>query len=165
MTVEHPRAFLLSVGTEYGIRRIRAIPGFDTRDGFVTPLFSPYDEDTHLTDFEVTAYLDHEHNEAWGAAHQFTPHIVDLRRAEVMLRVLRKVERGMDKAYQQFGHPATFHAYLLQVAYALRIKRFLVRRADGQPHPDSVRYTTHTAPSIAYWIADQGNTHSRTATV
>lgn len=165
MAISHPRAFLLSVVTEYGIRRIRAIPGFDTRDGFVTPMFTPYDEDTHLTDFEVTAYLDHHHDEAWGQAHQFTPHTVDLRRAEALVRVLRKVERGMDKAHQQFGHPTTFHTYLLQVAYALRIKRFLVRKDDGQPYPNGMHYLTHTAPSIAYWIADQEKTYCRTATV
>ena len=52
------RAFLLSVQTEFDIRRIRAIAGLDTADGFRTPVFSPLDVDSYLTDFEVTAYLE-----------------------------------------------------------------------------------------------------------
>ncbi len=63
------RAFLLSVVTEYNIRRIRAMAGFDTDDGFHTPVFSTYDVDSHLTDFEVTAYLEPGRPDAWGVSH------------------------------------------------------------------------------------------------
>jgi hypothetical protein len=157
------RAFLLTVQTEYDIRRIRAVAGFDTEDGFRTPVFSPFDVDSYLTDFEVTAYLERGRPQAWGASHQFAPHRVDLPRAEVMARMLRRVERGMGKAAQLFGYPGTFHAYLSHVAYALGIKRFLVGPDEGGRFGNGARYLTHDAASIASWIYRQEQTHGRPA--
>jgi hypothetical protein len=159
MAQKNHGAFLMSVVTEYDRRRIRAVPGFDTPGGFLAPYYAPREADSHLTDFEVTAYLEPGRGQAWGTSHQFTPHRVDLWRAEVMLQVLRKVDQGMQKAQQQFGYPDTFHAYLLQVAYALGIKRFLVGSDDGEPFANGARYLTHNAVSVASWITQQENTY------
>jgi hypothetical protein len=165
MALPHPRAFLLSVTTEYGTRRIQAMAGLDTPEGFWTPYDQWGSATGELTGFEVTAILDSDHERAWCFGYQYALTIVDLRRAETVVRVLRKVEKGMSKAQQQFGYPDTLHGYLLHVAYALGIKRFLVRSDDGQPFANGARYLTHNTPSIASWITRQEATYCPPATV
>ncbi len=73
--------------------------------------------------------------------------------------MLRRVERGMGKAQQQFGYPTTYHAHLSHVAYALGIRRFLVGPDDGGRFANGARYLTHDASSIASWIARQEATY------
>lgn len=78
---------------------------------------------------------------------------VDLRRAEMMVRVLRRVNKAMDRLNDQFGYASTFGAYVLRAAKALGVKRFILPSVH---EPDEVRIVGATTAQavIDQWIAD-----------
>ncbi len=57
---------------------------------------------------------------------------VDLQRAEEMVRLLRKIERGMAKIEREFGYCESFGAYVARVAKVLGITTFGWRAEDGE---------------------------------
>lgn len=87
------------------------------------------------------------------------PNSVDLRRAEMMVRVLRRVSKAMDRLNDQFGYATTFGAYILRAAKALGIKRFILPSVH---EPDEVRIVGATTAQavIDQWIADYHDAHT-----
>lgn len=83
---------------------------------------------------------------------------VDLRRAEMMVRVLRRASKAIDRLNDQFGYAATFGAYVLRAAKALGVKRFMLPSIH---EPDETRIVGATTAQaiIDQWIADyhEGN--------
>lgn len=67
---------------------------------------------------------------AWATEYKDV-YSVDLRRAEGMVKTLRKVDRGLERAQMEWGHPDTFAAYAMRVAKALGIKTYGYK-ADGR---------------------------------
>ena len=61
-----------------------------------------------LADLAITAQLDHvaadPHPYRWRTEYR-QPYAVDLRRAQTMVRVLRKIDRGLERMRGQFGPP------------------------------------------------------------
>ncbi len=152
MPTKFPPAFFLSVVNEYGIRRIRAEAGVLSADGEVlTPMFSAVDPNGDLTDFEVTAYLSPDKSAAWGWTYQYAPRVVELPRAEVMVRVLKRVGRGVAKAEEQYGYATTYAGFLAQVGNALGVRRYITR-SEGMGES---RLVTHNPQTIGSWVTHQ----------
>jgi hypothetical protein len=83
--------------------------GFDSDDTLVA-----------LADLAITAY----HNEDFGgwygwAVEYHDAHSIDLRRAELMTKQLRKLNKAMAKLDEQFGTASDFPTYCGRVAHAL----------------------------------------------
>lgn len=90
---------------------------------------------------------------SYGWDVEYQVYSVDLRRAETMVRLLRRVNKAMDRLNDQFGYAATFGAYTLRAAKALRVKRFILPSVH---EPDEVRIVGATTSQavIDQWIAD-----------
>lgn len=73
---------------------------------------------------------------------------VKLDQAERMVKVLRKVERGLAKLTERYGYPEFFTAYLLRVADVLGITQFAIRQPSGD-------LTILSVTSAAYWLDEQ----------
>ncbi len=86
-----------------------------------------------LADLRVTAQSDSaSESESYGWRVEFRDsYAVDLARAEEMVKVLRKVSRGMAKLEAQFGYCESFGAYVARVASVLGISRFGWRTDTG----------------------------------
>ncbi len=56
---------------------------------------------------------------------------IDVVRADVMSKTLRRIDRGMKKLEQQFGFATDFPTYLVRVAHVLGITQFGWKIADG----------------------------------
>jgi hypothetical protein len=66
------------------------------------------------------------------------PYSVNLERAAEMVKVLRSIDRGMDKLKAQFGYPDTFAEYVARVATVLKVRTFgwSVERNSGWSYDD-----------------------------
>jgi hypothetical protein len=151
----NPPAMFLTVEDVYGIREIIATVVWRGPDGLESPTFTPVDRRTEYANLRIAAYLDRNHHDAWGASVGYRPHTVDLRRAQSMARVLHRIATRMTAASKQHGHPDTYHAFLTQVASALRISRYLVRADDDNPTNTGDGYRHHDATGIRHWISLQ----------
>lgn len=59
--------------------------------------------------------------------HYRDPHSVELRRAEWMVKCLRRIDRRLDSMYQEFGPPGNYTQHLVRVASILKSNGFIVR--------------------------------------
>lgn len=76
----------------------------------------------HLADLVITAQRDarDEDGKWYGFAIDYRDvYAVDLRRAEIMVKGLRAINRKMDKLAEQLGHPRDLATYCAHVAVAL----------------------------------------------
>lgn len=94
-----------------------------------------------LADLAITPQLDHvaadPHPYGWRTEYR-QPYAVDLRRAQTMVTVLRKIDRGLERMRGQLGHPESFTAYLARVARALGVTRFCwATERRGWAHDDN----------------------------
>lgn len=110
-----------------------------------------------LADLHVVAQLDRTSNgQPYGWKVEYRDvYSVDLRRADTMLKTLRKVERGLTRIQTELGYPETFPAYLARVAKVLGIKRFgwRVGERNGHSYSDN-EYRWTDADGMAYHVND-----------
>lgn len=116
--------------TQYGndkpTLRFTVRPVRVTADGTIRNITDTFGGEP-LADLAITAQLDHvaadPHPHGWRTEYQ-QPYAFDLRRAQTMVGVLRKIERGLERMRAQLGHPESFTAYLARVARTLGATRF-----------------------------------------
>ncbi len=93
----------------------------------------------------------------------------NLPRAEVMVKTLRKIERGVAKLDAQFGTSYDFAHFLAKIAHILgatgECLGFNRSKAPGSWSHDDQDYVWTDATGIAYWISTQINQLRETATV
>lgn len=101
------------------------------------------------SDLVVTAQCNRrEQDNSWYAVefgYQDGHHAVDLRRAEVMVKMLRKVQRKLDKLEAEFGHSQELGVVLTRVASALGVQKFALTATYsgdryGQPYSSDYRW-------------------------
>lgn len=139
-------AYPVQIVTEDGQERVRNI----TESGF----------DPHpLANFRVNALSQIDPDSSFGETYGWTVEYreafsVKLDRAEVMVKTLRKVNRGMEKLAATYGRPTAFSAYLAQVASVLGISVFgrLEHQGRGYSHDDN-EYRWSDASSLSYWLS------------
>lgn len=122
-------------------------------------LYQPRDhgtpEEVALADFRITAFLDSSEEHAWGFSHGYQPYLVDLDRAETIVRTLRKIAKGLDKATAERGHVTDFADYLFRVAKILRIRSFYLRNSDRRREITGQAFAQVDATSIQHWVREQ----------
>ena len=118
--------------------------------------------DEPLDGLTVSAYMDTDKPDdngrarSWGWSVEYRDlHAVDLRRAETMTRTLRAIDARMSRITARYGPPVTFGAYLLRVADALHIDRYITRADPDAPNPSAtysaVEWTTTDAAGADAW--------------
>jgi hypothetical protein len=113
-------------GNDKPTLRFTARPVRVTADGAIRNFTDTFAGEP-LADLTITAQLDHvaadQRPYGWRTEYR-QPYDVDLRRAQTMVTVLRKIDRGLERMRGQLGHPESFTAYLARVARALGATRF-----------------------------------------
>lgn len=151
-------ALCVQAETQYGTQRLVARMVLVTPDGLRDPLWQR-GSDPHraLADFQVHAYLDRDNEHAQCPGHSFNPVWVELDQAESIVRVLRKIRRGLDAAEKDSGYlPADdFAAYLFRITAILRIRTYYVRNTDKGRAISGETFRRTDATGLQYWIADR----------
>ncbi|MFL6124265.1 hypothetical protein [Actinophytocola sp.] len=109
----------------------------------------------YLTGFQVSAFLSASEERAWGYFQGYsTPYRVDRVVAEAMVRTLRKLDKGLDKATQHQGHVKGFDDYLFRIAGILDTQTYYVRSTPERLAVTGERFRQLTAPAMQSWLAD-----------
>jgi hypothetical protein len=131
--------------------------------------FTAYDVDSYEIDdvpaavralkgLRVQAQMD-DHSAAcygyrvhFGAEHDQ----LDLREAERILPVLRRIDRKMTALSDRFGYPRDLETFLSHLADALGItgKPFVRRVTDGQDY-EGTGHRSMDTDALRYWLADE----------
>lgn len=104
-------------------------------DGVLNPMDSDWDT-AQFADLGLTAY--HRHGSGWYGfeVEYLQPFRVDLRQAERMVKLLRKVHKTLDRLNEQFGAANDLTTYCARVSQAIGCKtsyRFGRRTEDMRP--------------------------------
>lgn len=155
-----PLAFLVQVEERFGSKQLVAHVLRVTDSGeLLNPLDSGWDhESPEFADFTVSAYVDREHEHAWGPGHGYADvYRVDYRRAGRMFNVLRKLDKGLDKLKSEQGYltDGDFCGYLFRVASVLGIRRFYLRNDDKQRAMTGNWCRSTDATGVQMWVSDR----------
>src|SRR5689334_13843971 len=97
-----PVGLFVEAEDQYGVRRIVATPVYLNAEGeLLSPRFERSGRYNDLADLEVSALVDLGSRPAnggrpYGFQAQFAPYRVELAQAEVMVKTLRKLRRGLE---------------------------------------------------------------------
>ena len=86
---------------------------------------------------------------------------VDLARADAMFKLLRKVNRGLEKLRNEWGYPESFAQYATRVAKILGITTFGWQRAGGSGLYDDNEYHWTDADGLRYRINELVAEHDK----
>lgn len=152
-------AFTIQPTHLYGSTQIRATIVRITDDGEIrNPGYDYGIDDAHFNDLMVSAYVNDTGESAgnvYGLSVDYRDVFsVDLKRAEGMVKLLRKVTRGMDKLNDAEGYVSegAYAAYLLRVARVLGIRTFYVRNDRDARARSGERWRKGTGSTVAYYI-------------
>jgi hypothetical protein len=113
-------------GDDHPTLRFTVRPVGVTADGAIRNFTDTFGGEP-LADLAITAQLDHvaadPHPYGWRTEYR-QPYAVDIRRAQTMVKVLRKIDGGLERMRAQLGHPESFTAYLARIARTLGATRF-----------------------------------------
>lgn len=108
------------------------------------------DAHTWLADLRITAQQTAglaEQPYAWRVQYM-KPYSVDLERAEIMVKTLRKIARGLERLEAEFGYPESFAAYVTRVGSLLKVKQYGWRAERGETFADGTGYRWTDAAGI-----------------
>jgi hypothetical protein len=159
-------AWLVKPFDNYGQRMIRAEVVVVQPDGELhAPGDYRFDEGHEFASFQISAYLgwniglgtspDKTAGQIWGLSHEFAPHTVkDAEHAASMLKVFRRVERGMQKAITDSGYVADgdYFSYFTRIATALGIRRYYVRNHRENYNMTGETFREADAPFLQHWL-------------
>lgn len=161
MTYKRVPAFFLHIATDYGTRSIVATTGYKDENGELLNYSSSNRWDSsgyEYADFRVHAYLGGYAGGGpdmiWGRGYEYKPFNVELAQAEVMVKLLRKLAKGMDVAQREQGYIAEgdFATYLFRVARVIGVKEFYVRNSDQRIRVNSEVFRKATVTQVQDWI-------------
>jgi len=153
-----PLAFSLQTETEHGTCRLVARVVLVTGEGLRNPLWQwGADPRKAFADFAVHAYIDRDNEHAWCPRYSFTAHQVELDQAESMVRLLRKIHKGLDVAEQDAGHLRAddFAGYLFRIAAILHIRTYYVRNTDKARAMSGEIFRRTDATGVQCWVAER----------
>lgn len=89
--------------------------------------------DEPLADLRISAQADYASEDAYGWRVEYAqPYSVDLGRAEVMVKLLRKIQRGLDRMERDLGYAESFGAYVARVGKLLGASRYGWESDNGE---------------------------------
>jgi hypothetical protein len=154
------------------IVEIAAYPAYPDAEGALrNPSFGLSEPYSDLTDLRVRCYLDHRTTDHWpyGTRFEYKPHHVELPQAEGMVRVMRRLTKGMQTLQSTEGYlqEPDFAGYLLRVGRVLRVRRWYVRNTRLQEVRSGERFRLADGGVLQSWVAsrirDLGETETERA--
>ena len=117
-------------------------------------LFKPEFE---FADLHVTAYVDQENEGPWGCKYFYNMDYVTLSNAEAMVKVLRRLQRGLDKLNAERGYleDKQFAEYLMRVGDVLKIRNFYVRNSDKAAEVSGSMFRSVDGAGLQRWVSYQ----------
>jgi hypothetical protein len=104
-----------------------------------------------LADFRISAQADSSDPSkvyGWRVEYQ-NIYSLDLREMEVKVKLLRKVEKGLERLQSQFGYPETFAGYVARVGTVLGVKLYGWKADGNSTFMDGNRYRWNDASGIS----------------
>lgn len=123
------------------------------------PLGDRFEEGAEFADFAVHGYVpqpNHDPEYVWGFGYSYLqPYRVETYRAEQMVKLLRRVDRGMEKLNSLRGWCGTgdFHAYALRVAEVLGITEFYVKNSERGRQMSGQLFRHTDGSGVQSWIS------------
>ncbi len=139
---------------------IIARPSYVHADGDIVSASYGYSEAParELEDFSVRMYLPNARMEdPYGLRYDFRRYSVELRDAEEMVKVLRKLRTGLDRLDTAEGYviPGDFATYLIRVGRVLGVTgRPRVRATSRGFDMTGERWRPVDAPGLQMWVKD-----------
>lgn len=154
--------FFIQAESNYSTPRVVARVVYKDADGTLLNLSTAnrWEEGAEFADFEVHAYKGQREGEArlWGASHSYSATHITLDQAERMTKLLRKLNKGMDKLNSEEGYVRDdFAAYLIRVARILGIKEFYVRNSPRQREMSGEYQRKVDGATLQFWLQDDEN--------
>jgi hypothetical protein len=167
-TTTHDTRFLLDAPrNRHGLNNLEIVahPVY-IEDGKIRNITTDHFRPSPLADFEVRALADPE--ATFGATYGWSREYrgvfsVDTQRAEVMVKHLRKLDRGMEKLERELGYADSFPSYLARVASVLKIRTFGWKVAEGGQRwtYDGNEYAWGDATRMSDWVTRQLNDYRK----
>lgn len=153
-------AFLIQTEDNYGSPRLTARVVYRDEEGkLLHP--STYEDGFELRDFTVHAYIETngDSRRIWGSNHSFTPCSLNLMEAESVVKVLRKVSKGLSKIQADEGwvNDEDFATHVFRIARVLGISEYYVRNSAKSRSATGEFYRKADGVSVQMWLADADN--------
>jgi hypothetical protein len=131
MTGKPTVAFLVQIEENYGTVQMTARPVYVVGGELLNPQWPQYGACPcpELADMEIGGYLREDKSGTYSPSVTFAPHRVKLEQAESIVKVLRKVHKGLDRLNDTEGYlpDGDFAGYVFRVARILGIGTYYVR--------------------------------------
>lgn len=138
--------------------------------GVRSPLWESYlnpGEVGHFDSFAVTAQRDAQESEHFLPFYGFhigfqNPYFVDMKRAESMTKILRKIERKLAAFETEHGYAPDFATYLTRVGIALGMKGHCYGVYSQEMRADGTHYRWMNANTLReFFTGDEWRKYSR----
>lgn len=83
-------------------------------------------------DLVISCQSDNEKTDPYGFTVSFNCHSVELREAETITKILKKIYRHVNKRENQYGNVKTYSQYVAYVCEALKIKGMVTENINGE---------------------------------
>lgn len=105
-----------------------------------------------LADLTINAQADYVSDDAYGWRVEYKqPYSVTLRDAETMVKLLRKIDKGLAKLDAKLGRAESFGAYVARVAIVLGVEHF-GKKVDANHDYDGTGYRWLGAENFIYHV-------------
>ena len=109
-----------------------------------------------LKNLRIKAQMDDRNREFYAYRVHFDVDQVDLREAERILPILRRIDKKMTALSDRFGYPRDLETFLSHLADALGITgRPFVRRVTDDQDYEGHGHRSMDTDSLRWWLADQ----------
>ena len=114
--------------------------------------------------FEISAYVDRDHEHAWGVRYGFAPdRIEDPEHATAIARILRKVRTGLDRLNREQGYlsPDDITGCIFRIASILKITKYCTRNTREQHAASGTWNKPAEGIDVQYWIHAREREHCK----
>lgn len=117
------------------------------------PLGDRYEDGAEFADLVVHSYLSDTDGAPTQPRHFYSqPFAVETYRAEIMLKMLRKIDKGMERLRSERGYTADFTEYALRVASVVGARVFYVRNGDKAREVSGSAFRRTDGEGVQYYV-------------
>lgn len=128
----------------------------DTQEWMPYGSFYTYQDEPFYDNLQVHSQGDVESGNVYGYDIEYRDVIgVNLQTAEKMIKVLRSVDRKLEKIQSELGYPQSFSAYLARAGKAMGISQYGFLPVTGRTFPSGASYAWHGATMIDAMVAER----------
>jgi hypothetical protein len=155
--------------TEHGVTRVVARPVLLTETGELRhPQFDVGHRPVEgLADLEIYTFVDQDAVEwrTYGLLCEYAPRRVDVRRAEVMARTLRRIRKGLDRADSEQGYlpndTAGWAGYLFRIAAILGVHSYYLATSGREQELTAQPHRRTDGAGVQSWLSTLAYQHDK----